>query len=180
MKIQKKFNQLTKSEYIFYLKNHKKYTNFNTLGLYRSIIENEKLSIEEKIEVKEFSNQYFKKFFTFLQVKDPQTYIKLTTLGQKLTVADENQLFENLINNVQKILQKKRIKHRNFGVYSRHSCGYELCPCNGIMVKQNTRLVEREMWFNTDKNSYSIKQKAKSRRKDRKKIRVELRKESYQ
>jgi hypothetical protein len=50
MEIEQKFNQLTAKEYLFYIDNHKKYTNFNTLGLYRSLLENEKLTLAEKIE----------------------------------------------------------------------------------------------------------------------------------
>lgn len=63
MKIGQQFNNLTLKEYFFYIDNYKKYTDFNTLGLYRSIIENEKLSIEEKIFVRDYANKIFQKTF---------------------------------------------------------------------------------------------------------------------
>ncbi|MDN5215872.1 hypothetical protein QQ020_27595 [Fulvivirgaceae bacterium BMA12] len=44
---------MSKSEYFYYIDDHKKHTEFNTLGLYRSIIENERLEIKEQIEVLE-------------------------------------------------------------------------------------------------------------------------------
>jgi len=92
MVISQKFNQLTLKEYFFYVDNHKKYTDFNTLGLYRSIIENEKLGLPEKIEVREYAHQFFRKTFDFLQLKDPDTFVKVSTLGQTLTVAGEANL----------------------------------------------------------------------------------------
>ncbi|WP_338791960.1 hypothetical protein [Bernardetia sp. MNP-M8] len=39
-------------EYVFYIDNYKKYTDFNSLGLYRSIVENENLNLEQKIELR--------------------------------------------------------------------------------------------------------------------------------
>ena len=53
MKIGRQFNTLTLKEYLFFIDNHKKYTDFNTLGLYRSITENKKLTMEDKIAVRE-------------------------------------------------------------------------------------------------------------------------------
>lgn len=54
--------------------------------------------------------------------------------------------------NQQKILKEKRFGHRNFGDYSKHNCGYENCPYNGIMVKQGKFLCEGTMSFDTDKH----------------------------
>src|SRR5690606_38710035 len=113
MKIEKRFNQFSKSEYFHYVNNHKLYTNFNTLALYRSIIESEQLNVEDKIEIRDFANGFFQKTFDFLQVKDPLTYFKLTTLGQETTEADEKRFWQNLKKTQDKILSKKRIKHRN-------------------------------------------------------------------
>src|SRR3990170_2614037 len=86
MKIGRKFNLLTLKEYKYYIENHKKYVDFNTLGLYRSILENGKITISNKIEVRDFANKFFLKSFNFLQIKDPETYLKLSTLGESLTV----------------------------------------------------------------------------------------------
>ncbi|WP_298510099.1 hypothetical protein [uncultured Kordia sp.] len=168
MKIGKLFNQLSKSQYIHYIDNHKKYTDFNTLGLYRSICENEKLTLAEKIEIRDYSNVFFGKTFTFFQLKDPQTYFELITLGKELTVADERQIWENIRSNQQKILADKRIKHRNFGEYSKHNCGYEDCNYNGLMIKQGSFLAEATMHFNSDKNEYAAKDKSERIKKQRK------------
>ena len=51
MKIGRKFNQISKSEYFHYIDNNKKYTDFNTLGMYRSICENKKLELSDQIEI---------------------------------------------------------------------------------------------------------------------------------
>ena len=53
MEIGQKFNTLTLKEYFFYIDNYKKYTDFSTLGLYRSIVENEKLSLDDKLVIRE-------------------------------------------------------------------------------------------------------------------------------
>ncbi len=68
MKIEQKFNKLTAKEYRFYIDNHKKYTDFNTLGLYRSLLENEKLTLAEKLEVRD----YAERFLTLWRARDPQ------------------------------------------------------------------------------------------------------------
>ncbi|TWI84240.1 hypothetical protein [Chitinophaga japonensis] len=168
MKIGQRFNKLTLKEYFFYIDNYKKYTDFNILGLYRSIIENDKLDITSKIEVREYTHKTFKKSFDFLQLKDPQTYFDIITIGKELTQADENQIWSDIINNQQKILADKKIKHRNFGIYSKHSCGYSTCPLNGLMIRQGALISERFMHFNSDKNEYAAKNKSDRRRADRK------------
>jgi len=168
MKIGKKFNQLSISEYKHYIDNYKKYTDFNTLGLYRSIGENDKLSIKDKIEIRDYANEVFGKTFNFYQLKDPGTYFELITLGQELTKGDENGIWEEIRRNQQEILKKKRIKHRNFGDYSKHNCGYESCPLNGLMVKQGSWLAESHMLFDADKSKYSRKEQSKKRKKERK------------
>lgn len=168
MKIGKRFNQLSKSEYIHYIDNYKKYTDFNTLGLYRSICENEKLALLDKIEIRDYANTIFGKTFIFYQLKDPTTYFDLTTLGKELTVADEQKVWNDIKVNQQKILTDKKIKHRNFGNYSKHNCGYEDCRYNGLMIKQGSFLTESSMHFNSDKNEYAAKDKSERIKKQRK------------
>ena len=168
MKIGRKFNQLSKSEYAHYIQNHKKYTDFNTLGLYCSILENRKLSLEDKIEIRDLANTLFGKFFNFLQLKDPSTYFDLITLGQELTTGDTNKIWDDISRNQEKILADKKIKHRNFGVYSKHSCSYDGCRLNGLMIKQGSWFAERNMWFKSDKNKCSLKNKSRKRKKQRK------------
>ena len=152
MKIGRKFSTMSLKEYFLYIDNRKKYTDFNTLGLYRSIIENERLSIEEKIELREYAHALFGKSFEFLQLKDPYTFIAVSTLGQTLTVVEERQLWKTVRLNQQQILKKKNIRHRSFGIYSKHCCGYDTCPLDGIMIKPGTYLYEIQMHFHTDRN----------------------------
>lgn len=168
MKIGKKFNQLSKSEYFHYIDNYKKYTDFNTFGMYRSICENEKLEISDRIEIRDYANTVFAKTFNFYQLKDPKTFFDLTTLGMQLTVADERQVWNDIRVNQEKILSEKKIKHRNFGEYSKHNCGYDDCPYNGMMIKQGSRFTESHMWFESDKNEYSAKEKSERVKKQRK------------
>ena len=143
-------------------------TDFNTLGLYRSIIENEKLTLDEKIEVREYAHKFFQKTFDFLQLKDPDTFVRVSTIGQSLTVADERQIWTDIIANQEKILKDKRIKHRSFGQYSKHSCGYDNCQFNGVMIKKGSLLAERSMFFHGDKSKYQAKVKSERRKKERK------------
>lgn len=168
MEISKKFNTLTFQEYFFYIDNHKKYTDFNALGLYRSIIEHENLTTEEKIAISNHAHSHFQKSFDFLQLKDPAVFFDITTLGQELTKADENQIWENIFVAQQKILKDKKIKHRNFGDYAKHNCHHPGCPLDGLMIRQGSLFAEREMKFHTDKRTYTTKVKAQARKIDRK------------
>ncbi len=168
MKIEKPFNQFSLKEICYFIENHKKYTDFNTLGLYRSIVENENLSLDDRIKLREYANNIFQKTFDFLQLKDPQTYFNVSILGQKLTIADERQLWRNIIFNQEKILKQKRIKHRNFGNYSKHNCGDENCVYNGMMIKQGSILSENSMHFKTDKTKRDKKEKSQRYKKERK------------
>ena len=177
MEIGQKFNQLTLQEYFFYIDNHKKYKDFNTLGLYRSIVENNKLTLDEKIEVREYSHKSFKKTFDFLQLKDPKVFVEVSTLGQVLTKGDEEKIWNDIRTNQQKILNDKRIKHRNFGHYSKHNCGYDDCVWNGLMVRQGSWLAEGNMHFTGDKNKYLQKLKSGKRKSDRRNERQITRKE---
>ena len=162
MEIGKQFNSLTYEEYFLFIDNHEKYSDFNTLGLYRSLSENEKLNTEEKIKIRDYANKLFQKTFDFLQIKDPWTYVKVITLGQNLTNGDKEELWRKIHAAQEKILKDKRIKHRNFGKYSKHSCGFENCAMNGIMIKQGTWLAEFEMCIG---NIHKYNQKLKSDRR---------------
>lgn len=167
MEIGKKFNCLSFEEYLFYIKNYKIYTDFNTLGLYRSLSENEKITIEEKIQIRDLANSIFLKTFEFLQIKDPWTYIKVQTLGIELTNGDKSKIWQEIRENQEKILRQKRIRHQNFGEYSKHNCGYETCPMNGIMIKQGSYMAEYKMCIGNI-NKYIQKQKSERRKSERK------------
>jgi hypothetical protein len=150
MKIGVKFNQLTYAEYVQVIEYHQKYTDFNTLGLYRSILENDKLELDQKIAIRDLAHTKFFKTFEFLQLKDPYTYIEVSTIGQTLTKADESQLWQNVRINQEQILKNKKIKHRNFGIYAKHDCRYDDCPYNGVMIRQGGFLSESTMRFDSD------------------------------
>jgi len=167
MDIGKQFNQMSVEEYKFYIAKHKDYKDFNTLGLYRSICENEQLDLNAKIEIRDYANTFFQKTFDFLQLKDPDTYFNLITLGEEMTVADERQVWDDIIKNQQKILKDKQIKHRNFGDYAKHNCGYPDCPLNGLMVKKGSVFSERAMIFHSDKHKNGAKNKSKRQQKEK-------------
>ncbi len=162
-------------EYICYIDNYKKYTDFNSLGLYRSIVENTNLNLEQKIELREYAHKTFKKSFDFLQLKDPVTFFKVSTLGQTLTQGDISQFWQNIRRNQQKILADKKIKHRNFGIYSKHECGSEFCRLHGIMLRQNSSIAETCMSFDGDKNKHNLEAKSIRQQKEKVKIKQKLR-----
>jgi hypothetical protein len=171
MKVNKPFNQFTKQEYLEAIPNHRQYSNFNTLGLYRSLLENENLSMAEKLEVRGLAHTYFQKTFDFLQLKDPFTYLKVYHLGEELTRQQENAFWQTIQKNQQKILKDKKMKHRNFGSYAKHNCGYENCPYNGLMIKQGSGLAEMSMCFDSDHHGHEKKLKAARSEKERQKWR---------
>jgi hypothetical protein len=168
MKLGRPFNKLSFSEYLAFIPMHETFSDWNALGLYRSIIEHETLTLEEKLQVRDLAHTFFQKQFDFLQLKDPKTYIAVSSLGLELTKADENQLWENVRHNQQKILENKKIKHRNFGDYSKHNCGVETCPYLGLMVKQGSFLCEQQIRFDSDKNAWGAQQKSERLKRDRK------------
>lgn len=55
MKINKPLYQFTNQEYLETVPNYKQYSDFNTLGLYRSLLENEYLSLEAKLEIRDLA-----------------------------------------------------------------------------------------------------------------------------
>jgi len=171
MKINKPFNQFTKEEYLESIPNHKQYSGFNTLGLYRSLLENGLLTVEELIEVRDLANTFFQKTFDFLQLKDPKTYMEVVSLGKELTEQEKYRLWETVRDNQQKILKNKRIKHRNFGIYSKHECGLPYCPLNGLMVKQGSFMTRNGICFPTDENKDEKVNKVKRLEKEQRQYR---------
>lgn len=168
MKIDRKFNELSKAEYFHFIDRHGDYSDFNTLGLYRSICENENLDLANRLEVRDYANQTFAKTFDFLQLKDPRTYFELVTLGEELTVADEWQLWVDIRKNQERILSDKKIKHRNFGSHSKHNCGHPGCPFDGMMIRQDSWLTQRHMFFDSDRDKMSVKAKSERLKRERK------------
>jgi hypothetical protein len=175
MKVGKQFNTLTYGEYLHLIKQHKKYTDFNTLGLFRSILEAHKLSLDQKCALRQIARAAFPKSFDFLQLKDPLTYFELTNLGETLTAADEQQSWVTIRRNQQQLLAHKKLNHRNFGTYSKHLCGHDFCPLDGMMLRQGSGLAyplpipkRKSMAFPTDKNRTGLESKSARRKQERK------------
>lgn len=119
MKIGKKFNALSLAEYRYCIARHRQYTDFNPLGLFRSILENPKLDEAAKQQVLALAKAHFGPFYDFLVVKDIHTYAKLSRLGQPpLPPAQEWQHLEKLRQQAEKILAAKKIRHWRVGIYS--------------------------------------------------------------
>ena len=167
MKIDRPFNQLNKEEYLFYIENNKQYEDFNILGLYRSLLENEDLDLNQQVEIRDFANQYFQKTFDFLQLKDPKTYFGVFYLEQEMTDGDVLNAWRIIRENQQKILNDKKIKHRNFGTYSKHNCGLPYCHYNGLMIKQNAFNSRDFMCFKTDEKKDEKINKSKRLQKEK-------------
>ncbi|GAA4047895.1 hypothetical protein GCM10022409_37790 [Hymenobacter glaciei] len=175
MKVGKQFNTLTYGEYLHLIENHKKFTDFNTLGLFRSIVETTKLNLDEKLELRKVAVAAFAKTFDFLQLKDPVTYFEVNILGETLTVADKNQAWDDIKRNQQLILENKRLSHRNFGTYSKHICGYDTCNLNGMMIRQDSHLAYGgTIHFNSDNHRTWSKQKNAERQKQERKAKPQL------
>jgi hypothetical protein len=164
MKLDKKLNQFSYKDLITIMKNYSKYVDFNSLGLFRAIVEHEKLDLNQRIALRDMAIGIFPKFYNFLQIKDPHTYFHLQTLGQELTNADKRAFYKQIKANQYEILHRKRIKHRNFGIYSKHSCGYKDCKLDNLMVKQNSWFKEYEIIF-AEESSHNHHKKAKNYQK---------------
>lgn len=171
MKLNRQLNQLTEAEYQHLLTNYQRYTDFNSLGLFRSLLENEKLDLTQRLRLRDAAIEVFPKFYEFLQLKDPRTYQRLSTLGQQLTVADEEACWDQIKRNQQRLLAEKGIRHRNIGTYARHDCGYDWCPFNGLMVRQGSRLAEGSMHFTSDHRHYGRYHLLEERRKEKRAFR---------
>jgi len=137
------------------------------LGLYRSIIENENLDIDDKIKLRDYAHKIFNKTFDFLQLKDPKVFVEVSTLGQELTEGDIQKYGMTFLK-IKKNISDKKIKHRNFGTYSKHNYGNDDCIYNGLMIRQNSWLTETNMHFSFDTNKYQQKLNSDRRKADRK------------
>ncbi len=105
---------------------------------------------------------------TFFNSKTQKTFVEVEHLGQELTKGEEQKIWDDIRRNQQQILEDKRIKHRNFGDYSKHNCGEDSCVWNGMMIKQGSWLSEGNIHFDGDKNKYQQKLKSDKRKTYRK------------
>lgn len=135
MKKIEKFNKLSFNEFKVAIDNHKRIT-INHLGLYRGILES-KLTDVQKIEIRDYANTVFGKFYEFLQIKDAHLYFALHYLGEELSNGEEHIAWKQITNNQAKLLKEKGLNHRNFGDYSKHICGHSDCPFEGLMIKKS-------------------------------------------
>ena len=83
MKLNARFNTFTLPRYREAIANHKRYTDFNPLALFRSILENGKLGEAEQLEVLALAKAAFPRFYRHLLLKDLRTYAALSRLGQE-------------------------------------------------------------------------------------------------
>ncbi|SFC05085.1 hypothetical protein SAMN05421780_102399 [Flexibacter flexilis DSM 6793] len=165
------FNRYTLPEYLAALDDYKQTKrDFNTLGFYRSILENEKLTLEEKQQVLAYAYPVIGKSFEFLVLKDPHTYYNISILGreQEPTIPEYRHIWQEIKAKQQAILEAKDFGHRSFGTYSKHDCGYEDCPYNGLMIQKGSVLSEGELHFCSDRDRTSAKKKSLAHKKDRK------------
>lgn len=94
--------------------------------------------------------------------------MEVVTIRQALTNGDSQKMWDDIKINQQKILMNKRIKHRNFGEYSKHICKSENCPYHGLMISQGSWLQESSMHFTGDKNKHQQRLKLERRKAERK------------
>ena len=120
MKLNRPFNTLTLAEYRALIPRHAAYADFNPLALYRSILENNKLSAADQQAVLALAKQYFPKFYDFLVVKDFNTYAALSRLGlPPLSPAQQWDYSEQLRIQAEKILARKRIRNWRVGTQTK-------------------------------------------------------------
>ena len=69
-----------------------------------------------------FANQYFQRFYDFLFIKDPVTYIRLATLRQGLSETQQRQHLSRVWDRREKWCAEKGIRHQRIGAstVSRH------------------------------------------------------------
>lgn len=137
MEIGRRYNQFTFDAYCYYIDQAKKCMDFNIVGLYRGILDNQQLHLEERIALRNHARQKFGQAFECLQVRDPETFIKLLTLGRTLTTTEEEQLWQEVERNRKIILHRQR-QNGKFGRYAQHLCGDENCVWHGLLIKQDS------------------------------------------
>ncbi|MBC7406563.1 MAG: hypothetical protein H7230_03800 [Candidatus Parcubacteria bacterium] len=147
---QPQYNTLALSTLLELLESYKKDKNFNNLGFFRSILENDQLNLGDKIFLNNRAIEIMPKSYEFLQVRDPGLYLNLETLGMQILDSDKRDMYKKIRLNQEKILKQKKIRHRNFGIFSKHLCNIEGCHYNGRMVKQGSFVAGGGMHFASD------------------------------
>lgn len=152
MKIGQPINELSPERIREIIKGYKEYTDFNRLGLFRGLLESERITAEERAELQELAIAAFNRYFDFLVIKDSETWWKTLNPGWEAASRNDRYVKWRKIEAKQEaIIKRKGFGHRNFGNYSKHNCCYKDCPLNGIMVKKND--IRRDgclIWFKSD------------------------------
>jgi hypothetical protein len=168
MKIGRPFHQLSASALRRLVPDYRKYTDFNRLGFFRGLVESQNLSLTEKQELRDLGKTTFTKYYDFLVVKDPHTWDKLENLGVTRTRQAEYADWQKIKEKQFEILRRKRFGHRNFGVNSRHDCGYEHCKLNNFMTKPRYQSrYGSEIWFKQDSDKYVKREQHQIRKKEK-------------
>lgn len=168
MKIGQPINQLSASVLRGLLPSYRKYTDFNRLGFFRGLCESQKLTLEEKEELRDLGKTIFAKYYDFLVVKDPHTWDRLENLGNDRTQQEITADWKKINERQYVILKNKEFGHRNFGIHSRHDCCYENCKLNNAMTKPKYSIsFGLEIWFDQDANKYGKKERALLRKKEK-------------
>ena len=119
MKLNARFNTFTLPRYREAIANHKRYTDFNPLALFRSILENGKLGEAEQLEVLALAKAAFPRFYRHLLLKDLCTYAAISRLGQEpLGEAKMWQYINNLRCEQEKEFAKRKIRNSRVGAYT--------------------------------------------------------------
>ena len=170
MKLNRPFNTLTLAQYRQIIPQHARYADFNPLALYRSILENNKLSEAEKQAMLALAKHYFPKFYDFLLVKDFNTYAALSRLGlPPLSPAQQWDYSEQLRIQAEKILACKRIRNWRVGTQTKS-------PRLTISRKHSEQGLQRVQIMTQAKSSKSIwRSKEIAHRQHRKHQEAELR-----
>jgi hypothetical protein len=53
-----------------------------------------------------------------------------------------------------------------FNQFTKHNCGYDYCPYNGLMIRQGSTIAEMSMCFATDESKNGRRQKALRQEKE--------------
>lgn len=139
MKLNARFNTFTLPRYREAIANHKRYTDFNPLALFRSILENGKLGEAEQLEVLALAKAAFPRFYRHLLLKDLRTYAALSRLGQEpLGDAQMRQYINKLRCEQEKEFAKRKIRNARVGAYTVSewiTCGEDGGRGNGQRMK---------------------------------------------
>ena len=108
---------------------------FNPLGWLRALSQSRRLDAASRAARLAEARGSLGRFMDFLILKDPPLAERLANpSGDRLR---RNQFFIDLPGRQRALLRRKRLRSRNFGIYSRHGCAVASCPLAGVMLPGN-------------------------------------------